>query len=348
MSNFSLQILIVWLNEIMKKLLNYKTAVLAAAVVFIAVMFTGCMGKEKSVTKTALKLDTVVTITVYGESDSKYIDSAFAEIDRLSAILDVNDTCSDIYRLSENAGEWIEVSVETYELLYMAQEFYTVSDGYFDVTAAPLIELWDVNGGGYLPTESEIEAAAALVNGADLQLDGNMARLAKSGMKADLGGIAKGYIADKVKEHLLSIGVKHAVIDLGGNIMLVGTKIDGSNYRVGVKNPLDKDGELLCVIEGSDETMVSSGIYERYFEHEGVKYHHIIDPYTGAPSESDLAGVTIISKNSARADALSTACLLMGREEALRLIEETPDTEAILVTRSGEVYKTAGIEKRMK
>ena len=332
----------------MKRLLNYKTAVLAAAVFLMITLITGCAGNTETVSKTALKLDTVVTITLYGESNPEIIDSAFLEIDRLEALMDVNNKASDIYRLAKNAGEWVSISDETAEVLRMAGEYYTVSGGYFDITAAPLVELWNVNGGGYLPTESEISAAAALVDGSALEVDGNSARLARNGMKADLGGIAKGYIADKVKEHLISLGVEHAVIDLGGNILLIGYKPDGSKYSVGVKNPLDKDGELLCIVEGCDETMVSSGIYERYFEQGGKKYHHIIDPFTGAPSESDLAGVTVISKNSARADALSTICLLLGSEAAINLVENTADAEAIFVSRSGEIYKTSGIDERIK
>ena len=331
----------------MKKLLNYKTAVLAAAVFLIIMAITGCT-KDKRVSKTSLKLDTVVTITLYGDYDPKYIDSAFEEIDRLSALLDVNEEGSELYKLAVNAGEWIDISHETAEVLGLALEYYELSDGYFDVTAAPLVELWNVNGGGYYPTEAEISAAVAMVDGSQLQLAGDKARLAKSGMKADLGGIAKGYIADKVKEHLVGLGVKHAVIDLGGNVVLIGTKPDGSRYNVGVKDPLDKDGKLLTTIAGSDESMVTSGIYERYFEHDGKRYHHIIDPFTGAPSESDLAGVTIVSRNSAQADSLSTACLLIGSDAALQLIEEIDGTEALLVTRDGEVYKSSGMADRLK
>lgn len=334
-------------TTIMKKLLNYKTAVLAAAVFLIITALAGCT-KDNRVSKTALKLDTVVTITLYGNYDAKCIDSAFAEIDRLSALLDVNYEGSELYKLSENAGEWIDISPETAEVLGLAQEYYDLSGGYFDVTAAPLVELWNVNGGGYFPTEAEIASTAALVDGSQLQLNGSKARLGMSGMKADLGGVAKGYIADKVKEHLTGLGVKHAVIDLGGNVVLLGTKPDGSPYNVGVKDPLDKDGKLLTTIIGNDESMVTSGIYERYFEHEGKRYHHIIDPFTGAPSESDLAGVTIVSQNSAQADALSTACLLLGSEDALELIEKIDGAEALLVTREGEIYKSSGMADRVR
>ena len=184
------------------------------------------------------------------------------------------------------------------------------------------------------------------MDGTALQIDGNKARLERQGMKVDLGGVAKGYIADKVKEHLISLGIEHAVIDLGGNVVLIGTKPDGSKFNIGVKDPFDKDGELLAVIPAADETLVTSGIYERYFEKDGKRYHHIIDPFTGAPSESDLAAVTVISGNSARADALSTACLLLGKDASMELIEKIDGTEALFVTRSGEVYKTSGMQDR--
>ena len=167
-------------------------------------------------------------------------------------------------------------------------------------------------------------------------------------MKADLGGIAKGYIADRVKEHLLGLGVEHAVIDLGGNVILIGGKPDGSPFTIGVKDPLGENGELLETVESIDESLVSSGIYERWFEHEGRRYHHILDPFTGAPSESDLAGVTVISASSADGDALSTACLLLGSEAGMELAESMDGVEALFVTRDGQVHMTSGMEKRIK
>ncbi|MDD6189177.1 MAG: FAD:protein FMN transferase [Clostridiales bacterium] len=332
----------------MKKLLiNKKTAVLAAAVFFLISSLAGC-ARNRTISKTALKLDTVVTITIYGSSDPAPIDSAFDEIDRLAALLDVNDKGSDLYRLAENAGKWVEVADETAEVLALAQRYYELSGGYFDITAAPLVELWNVNNGGYFPTDEEIKAALAIVDGAALLLDGNMACLEREGMKADLGGIAKGYIADKVKTHLISLGIDSAVIDLGGNVLLIGGKPDGSAFNIGIKDPLSESGELLKTVRSSGESLVTSGIYERYFEHEGKRYHHILDPFTGAPSESDVAGVTIISTDSVHGDALSTSCLLLGREAGMELVESIDGAEALFVTRDGNLYMTSGMAERIK
>lgn len=330
----------------MKRMLNNRTAaVFAAAVLLIVFILTGCR-ETRQVSKTALKMDTVVTVTVYGSSDSASIDSAFAEADRLISLLDIHNKDSEIYSLSEKAGEWVTVSPETYEILTLAKEFYLLSGGYFDVTAAPLVELWNVNGGGYLPTESEIKAAAEFVDGSTLELEDGRARIAE-GMKVDLGGIAKGYIADSLKDHLVNLGVEHAVIDIGGNVVLIGSKPDGSKYNVGVKDPLDADGPLLEIIACEDESLVSSGIYERFFEYEGQRYHHILDPFTGKPSESDLAGVTIICSSSARGDALSTSCMLLGCDKGMALVENTEDAEAIFVTRRGDVLMSSGMKARI-
>lgn len=330
----------------MRKLLYYRTAAVIAAAVLLLGIFSGCASTPQ-VSKTALKLDTVVTVTIYGSSDSQLIDSAFAEIDRLAGLLDVHRDGSELCLLAENAGEWVSVSAETYEVLLLAKEFYTLSGGYFDITAAPLVELWNVNGGGYFPTDAEISAALELVDGDELAVEVGRARLG-AGMQADLGGIAKGYIADKTAEHLEALGVESAVIDLGGNIVLLGGKPDGSPYKVGVKDPLDADGPLLEVVSCRDESIVSSGIYERFFEHEGKNYHHILDPYTGRPSESDLAGVTVICDRSAEADALATTCMLLGSAEGMALVESIDGAEAVFVTRSGEKLLSSGMDARIK
>lgn len=321
-----------------------KKRLLAGILALLLLLLTACTGgRGKTVSKTAIKLDTVVTITLYGWEDPAAIDAAFNEIDRLAALLDVNVEGSDAARLSAAAGEWVEIAPETAELLALANEYYELSGGYFDVTASPLVQLWNISG-GYLPMQAEIEAAKALTNGAALLLEGGAACLEERGMSIDLGGIAKGYIADKVKALLISLGVEHAVIDLGGNILLIGGKTDGSAFKIGIKDPFGENGEILATVESCGESLVTSGIYERYFECEGKRYHHIIDPFTGAPSESDLAGVTVIGAESVRCDALSTVCLLRGSSAALELMENYEGYRALLVTRSGEILTTSDWE----
>ena len=328
----------------MTKLLLKKTAALAAAV-FIILNLSACE-KSTQISKSALKLDTVVTITVYGSSDGAVIDLAFDEIDRLQGLLDAHDSGSEIYKLGECSGEsWVEVSDETAEVLALAKSYYELSGGYFDVTSAPIVELWNVTSGGYYPEKSEIEQALNLTDGSKLLLDGNMAYLSQKGMKVDLGGIAKGYIADKVKKLLQDNGVEHGIIDLGGNILTVGGKSNEADFTIGVQDPLKERGTILMKVAANDISLVSSGIYERYFEYDGKIYHHIIDPFTGAPSESDLSGATVISSQSVDGDALSTICILLGSEKALELIENLEDVEAVLVTRDGETILSSGMNE---
>ena len=195
---------------------------------------------------------------------------------------------------------------------------------------------------------AEREAAAELTDGSELLLEGNRAMLAREGMKADLGGIAKGYIADKVKALLTERGVEHAIIDLGGNILLIGGKSEEQPFTIGVQDPNGESGEVLMKVSVSDKSLVSSGIYERYFEYEGKKYHHIMDPFTAAPSESDLAGVTIISERSVDGDALSTACLLLGSEKGMELVESLDGIEAVFVRRDEAVIMSSGMDEYME
>ena len=324
---------------------HVRNFAVALAILLIAAELSACSA-EQPVSPSAIKLDTVVTITLYGGEDGELIDEAFSEIDRLAALLDVNDEGSELYLLAENAGrDWTNVSDETMEVLKLSKYYYELSDGYFDVTAAPIVELWDVLNGGYYPSEAERKAAAELTNGSELLLEGNRAMLAREGMKADLGGIAKGYIADKVKALLTERGVEHAIIDLGGNILLIGGKSEEQPFTIGVQDPNGESGEVLMKVSVSDKSLVSSGIYERYFEYDGKKYHHIMDPFTASPSESDLAGVTIISEHSVDGDALSTACLLLGSEKGMELVESLDGVEAVFVRRDEAVIISSGMDE---
>lgn len=317
--------------------------------VLMVLVFSGCAkSADAGITKSAVKMDTVVTITVYSGGDAEDIDAAFAEIDRISALVDVNTPGSETERLSQLAGkEWLEVSDETAELLALSQKYYELSGGLFDVTAQPLVKLWNINGGGYFPTDEERRDAMALVGGDELLLDGNRAFLAREGMGVTLGAAAKGYIADKVKALLIERGVTSAVINLGGNVLLIGSKPDGSPFRVGIQDPLGQSGSIIRYIDASDEALVSSGVYERFFTHEGKRYHHILDPFTGMPAETGVSGVTIIGKSSADADALSTVCLLLGQEKGLELIESLPGVEAVFVSDDGTVTASSGALNRI-
>lgn len=316
--------------------------------ILFLLLLTACGQGEAepaAVQKTNFQMDTVVTITLYDWTDETAIDRAFQEISRLEDLLSVEKEGSDLDRLAKAAGQdWAEIAPETREVLELAKEYYTISDHMLDVTAGPLIDLWDINHGGHYPAQAELDAVLPLIDCDDLLVEDGRAYLAKPGMKANLGAIAKGYIADQVKDLLEGLGVEHAVLDLGRNILLIGGKTEETPFRIGVQDPNGEQGDLLAVLEVSDKSLVTSGVYERYFEYEGKRYHHILDPETGFPVENGLAAVSILSDNSAQGDALSTTCLLLGRERGLALIESLPGVEALFVDSDGTQTASSGFD----
>ena len=319
-----------------------KTIALLLTLLFLF-SFVDCQAQPQPLTCTDYLLDTVVTLTLYGATEAD-LDAAFQEIRRLSDLIDAYSPTSDLGRLQAAAGqEPVTVSPETVELLAFAKEMYERTGGYLDVTVGPLIDLWDIRNGGHYPTDVELSAALGLLNMGDLVLDeaNGTAYLARPGMRVDLGALAKGYIADKVKELLLSRGVKSAVLDLGRNILLLGEKPGGAAFSIGVQSPTNS-GDLLRILALRDKSLVTSGTYERYFEHEGKRYHHVLDPFTGFPADTGLSAVTILSDSSLWGDALSTACLLLGADNGLKLIESIPDAEALFVRTDGTVVTSSG------
>lgn len=193
-----------------------------------------------------------------------------------------------------------------------------------------------------MPDAGTIAKKQACVGYENVELTGNRLRFKKEGMGIELGAVAKGYIADKVKEYLVSEGVKSAVIDLGGNVLCIGEKPDGEPFKIGIQKPFADRSETVAAVEIAGRSVVSSGVYERYFEKDGKQYHHILDPSTGYPYENGLVAVTVLSEQSVDGDGLSTACFALGLEKGLKLIEQTPDTEAVFITEDGEMHFSKG------
>ena len=264
-----------------------KTIALLLSTLLCLSLLGGCTKAGQPLSRTDYLLDTVVTLTLYGAKAAD-LDAAFKEIRRLSDLLDAYSPFSDIGWLQAAAGvKPVAVSSETMELLLFAKEMYEKTDGYLDVTVGPLIDLWDIRNGGHYPTEEELSAALGLLGMDDLILDeaAGTAYLVRPGMRVDLGALAKGYIADKVKELLLARGVQSAVLDLGRNILLLGEKPGRQPFSIGVQSPTAA-GEMLRVLALRDKSLVTSGTYERYFEHDGRRYHAVATQIP-RPEQSD-------------------------------------------------------------
>lgn len=305
-------------------------------------LFNGC-GREKVITKTDFVLDTVSTVTIYGSDDEALLTDSFQFIRDWEKRLSAYREESEISMINAAAGkEAVAVSPETFALLERCQTFSEESGGVFDVTVGPLVDLWDIaHGGEKIPTEAEITAARSLVDYHKLILDekNQTAYLSEPGMKINLGGVAKGFIADELKAFLLDKGVTSAVLNLGGNVLLIGEKPGDEAFNVGVENPNDQS-QSLGILALRDTAAVTSGDYQRYFlGADGRRYHHILDPRTGYPADSGLRAVTIVCDNSADADALSTSLFVLGEEAGLKLLSEKE--EALFVSEDGGVTTTS-------
>ncbi len=293
--------------------------------------------------------DTVVTLTANG-SDGEFLETALkgslALCAELEALLSKTVEGSDVWKVNHADGKPVTVDDRTRTILECALDVAKKSGGAFDPTIAPASGLWDFTleegEEPSLPDAQALEAAAELVDYTKLQLTGNTVTL-PAGMQIDLGGIAKGYIADEVAGYFTEQGVKSAVINLGGNVFALGAKPTGGPWVVGLQDPDDttwtSTGKLL--IEGG--TVVTSGIYERGFEIDGVRYHHLLDANTGWPIQNDLKAVSIYCDQSMLADALSTACFALGTDQGKALLETYyPGVEAVFITKDREFICTAG------
>ncbi len=308
---------------------------------------TSCDNKEKAAkeqpaqsTQEIFAMDTYMSLTAYGSNSEEAVSKAVQEINRLDAMFSVGNTDSDVTKINENGSG--EVSEETAFIMNRAMQVSKETKGAFDITIYPVMELWGFTTKNYrVPERSEIAEVLKHVSYTNVGINGQQVTLS-DGASIDLGGIAKGYTSSRVIEIMKDCGIEHAIINLGGNVQVLGTKTDGSDWRVAIQNP-DSESSYLGILSTADKAVITSGGYERYFEQDGQVYHHIIDPQTGYPSESDLTSVTIVCSDGTTADALSTALFVMGLDGAEELYRSgSLDFEMILYDGS-KVYVSEGI-----
>ncbi len=291
--------------------------------------------------------DTVVTMQVYTD-DEDLLTRAQAECQRYDDLLSKTHEGSDVWNINHAQGKRVAVSDETREILEKALEYSRASDGVFDITVEPCVALWDFTGEGMglLPDEEALAQAADKVDWTLVDIN-DEGVLLPPGMTIDLGAIAKGYITDQIADFLKAGGVESGYLNFGGNVLTIGHKPDGSEWNIGIQDPLGKrDQNIVGAARVSDQAVVTSGIYERGFDLDGVRYHHILDTSTGWPVQNELAGVSIIAPDAFDADALSTTVFAMGVEKGTAFIESLEGIEAIFVTREDSVTWTSGLKDR--
>jgi FAD:protein FMN transferase len=307
--------------------------------------------KQDPIVKEFYVLGTIIQLKVYGSSSHKAIDEAIKKLVDIDDKMSVFKDYSEISKINKNAGFYFqEVSKETYFVLEKAIEYSSLSGGAFDPTIRPLVDLWGVGTDhARIPNKDEISNKLKLVNYKDviLKSEGRSIKLRYENQALDVGGIAKGFAADVVKNVLLKHGIMNAIIDLGGNIYALGAKPDGMLWNIGIQDPLGARGEYIGIVSVLNKSIVTSGNYERYFIKDGKKIHHILDPRTGHISENGIISVTIISDNSIDGDALTTCAYVLGIDRGIKLIEAIHGVEAVFITENKEVFATSGVKEEL-
>jgi thiamine biosynthesis lipoprotein len=323
------------------------------SLILVLSLLVGCgsatVAATEKFTQTVYAMDTVMSLTAYGPAAEEGLQKAATEIERLEHLLSTTDTGSDIWTLNDQGAALVDG--ETGKLIQRALEAAQLSDGDFDPTLGCLMELWGFrsNGSYQVPVPEELEKALEAAGYWKVSLEetetGYTATV-PDGCHLDLGGIAKGYTSQQVLEQLAQAGVTSAVVSLGGNVGTLGQKPDGSLWTVAVQDPSGEDSYIATLTLGGQEERwyaITSGAYERYFEQDGVRYHHILDPSTGYPADSDLLSVTVVSQDGTLADALSTALFVKGLQGALDFWRaNSQDFDLILVTEA-ELYVTGDL-----
>lgn len=321
-----------------------------ACILLSAVLLAGCA--PRAAKRTIFAMDTVMTLTIYGKGAEDNAQAAVERINQLERLLSVTREDSEVWRLNHAQGERVHISPETNALFRAAQELGEATGGALDVTLYPVLKAWGFTTGEYrVPDGAELAELLGRVDYRAIQVEPDETGPADVtlpvGVEVDFGALAKGYAGELCAGMLRGAGVESALLELGGNVQTVGSKPDGTPWRVAVQDPAGESGESLGTVRLVDMAAVTSGNYQRFFEENGVRYGHILDPQTGASVENDLLSVTVVGASGTMCDALSTALFVMGKEDALAFWKGHRDWgfDLILVDDAGGVTVTAGLKE---
>lgn len=315
----------------------------------LTMLLGGCGKNTEPITETGFYFDTVIQVTIYDPGKKDCLDGCMELAAAYEQMLSPTLEGSDIWNINHSNGAPVTVSDETAALIRTALTYCEMSQGRIDLTMETVSSLWNFHpadtsmSADRIPDRAVIDEALRHVDYHNLLIENTTVTLLDPKSRISLGFIAKGYIADQLKEYLLSQNIENAIINLGGNLLAVGTRPDGSPFRFGIQNPFYDQGTPITVLSVSDRSVVSSGVYERYFYQDDILYHHILDTSDGYPLQNDLLGVTILSDSSTVGDALSTTCFVLGPDEGMRLIESLDDIEAMFITKDYALHYSSGL-----
>ena len=341
----------------MKKLnkITYFSYVILG-ILILGFLLTACQKPAVTLTTpesvNGFKLNTFVQIDSYSGIPKKTLNEALNLCDYYENIFSRTKEDSELSRV--NSNQTTDISKELYELISAGLEYAALSNGAFDITIGSVSSLWDFTAESpKVPDSGQIAEALTHVDYTSVSVsdngDGTYSISKPDDVILDLGAVAKGYIADKIKDFLEENGVKHAIINLGGNVLCIGKKTNTDNFGIGVRKPFAANNEVLVALSVDDSSVVSSGNYERYFyADDGTFYHHILNPATGYSYDNDLSDVTILSKGSLTGDCLSTTCFCLGLDDGMKLIESLDGIEAVFVTNEGEIHYSSGAKAYVK
>lgn len=320
------------------KLTIYLAIILVSTLILSSCSQDSKIDYDKAVSKTEFHLDTSCTIDIRGMDEPEaenIIKETFNLCDKYEKSMSRTIEGSDIYKLNNSPiNTPISVSKDTLEVIKLALKIGEETEGIFDISVGKLTSLWNITGEKpYLPSKTEIDSLLPSIDYRNIEIKDNKVMLKKENMWLDLGGIAKGYIGDKLVEFMESKGVKSGILNLGGNVISIGKKNEESEWKIGIDAPYSHRTEIIGSLSVSDTTIVTSGTFERFFERDGIKYHHILHPKTGFPVDTDILSVSIKAPkgNSALSDSYSTTCLLLGKEKAMEFMSGKKGFEYCIV-----------------
>lgn len=325
-----------------------------AALCLVAVLLLGILwhlqrgeSSGKPLERSGFLFDTVIAVSLYDKQDEKLLDEAFQLLAHCEEVFSPTKPDSELYRMNHRGAgvtSW-KASPELLDMVKLGLRYSELSNGAFDVTVLPLSELWNFSGGeAKVPAESEIQAALAKVDYHRIHIEGDVIEFGDDVTQIDSGSTAKGYIADRLKAFLVERGVKSAIINLGGNVLCIGEKAKGKPFQIAIRKPEEHSNEVVKILDIDGLSVVSSGVYERFFDIDGVHYHHILNPRTGFPYWNGITSVTIVGPSSAECDALSTTVFSLGQEAGMELLNRTEGYYGYMILEDGTMLTSEGAQ----